>query len=59
MLKKVVDGVEVICSQEEEAAIKAEWEANAAKPAPTVKKPVDQIINDPVQLAALKAALAK
>jgi len=33
MLKKMVDGKEVICSAEEEAAIRAEWAANDAKKA--------------------------
>lgn len=33
-LKKMVNGVEVLCSAEEEAAILAEWSANANAPAP-------------------------
>jgi hypothetical protein len=31
MLKKMVDGVEVTCSPEEEAQIRTEWAANDAK----------------------------
>jgi len=31
MLKKMVDGKEVICSAEEEAEIRAEWAENEAK----------------------------
>ena len=34
MLKKNVNGVDVICSPQEEAAIRAEWAENAAKPRP-------------------------
>jgi hypothetical protein len=30
-LKKMIDGVEVECNPEEEAAIRAEWAANEAK----------------------------
>lgn len=32
MLTKIVDGVEVVCSDDEEAAIKAEWETNEKRP---------------------------
>ena len=32
MLKKIVDGIEVIMSDEEEAVVRAEWAANLAKP---------------------------
>lgn len=59
MLNKMVNGVEVKMSAEEEDLIRAEWTANAAKPATPAAKPVDAIINDPVQMASLKAALAK
>jgi hypothetical protein len=60
MLKKMVDGKEVICSAEEEASIRAEWAAND----PSLKSSsnwtaADAIINDPKAIAALKAALAK
>lgn len=60
MLTKMVNGVEVICSAEEEASILAQWAANdaAAKSKP-VTTPADPIINDPAALAALKAALSK
>ena len=33
-LKKMVNGVEMKCTPEEEAAIQAEWQANANAPAP-------------------------
>lgn len=59
MLTKMVNGVSVVCSPEEEAAIRAEWDANAAMVQPPPKKPVDAFINDPLQMAALKAALSK
>lgn len=59
MLIKCVDGVMVQMSDQEEADIRAEWAANAAKVAPPPPTPVDDIINDPKALSALKAALAK
>lgn len=58
-LTKVVDGVAVDCSPEEEAAIRADWAANEQKAKLPQKTPVDAILDDPAQLAALKAALAK
>lgn len=59
MLTKIVDGKVVVCSPEEESAIRAEWEANDLAPQAEKQTLVDQIINDPLQLAALKSALAK
>lgn len=59
MLTKMVDGVEEVMSAEEEAAIVAEWAENSAREKPVRERPVDAIIRDPLQLAALKAALAK
>ena len=38
MLTKIVNGIEVVLTPEEEAEIRAEWEANANKP-PEVRKP--------------------
>lgn len=58
-LTKLVNGVPIICSPEEEASIRADWVANEANPPKAQLKAVEQIINDPIQLAALKAALAK
>jgi len=48
MLKKMVDGIEVECSPEEEAEIRAEWEANAAKKAEeeSVRKAEDAILKN-------------
>jgi len=58
MLTKIVDGVEVEMSPEEEAMVRAEWAANAALPEPVVaKNPASEIIKDPDQLEALKNAL--
>ena len=65
MLKKMVNGIEVVCSAEEEAEIRAEWAANEVakltRPAPKSAGMMllDQIKADPGALAALKAELAK
>lgn len=60
MLTKMVNGVSVVMSAEEESATRAEWESNmAAAASATTPKLVDAIIKDPAQLAALKAALEK
>ena len=59
MLTKIVNGVKVVCSEEEEAAILAEWAANDAKPQTAKPTAADAIIKDPEALSALKAALAK
>ena len=62
-LTKMVNGIQVACTPEEEASIKAEWQANdlaasiaALQPKPTA---ADSILKDPAALDALKAALAK
>ena len=55
MLKKSVNGVEVIMSDEEEAAIRAEWAANAAKPIPD---PFDSLVKSDILVDALIQELA-
>lgn len=63
MLKKIVNGREVIMAPEEEAEIRAMWEASAAARDANSKTPqptaADAILKDPNAIAALKAALAK
>lgn len=59
MLTKIVDGETVEMSPEEEAAILAEWQANAATQPAKQPSLVEKIISDPQQLLELKAALAK
>lgn len=59
-LYKNVNGVDVLMTDDEEAAIRSEWAANdaraaSAKPATSA----DAIINSPAAMTALKAALAK
>lgn len=54
-----VNGEEVLLSDAERQAIADEWNANAARAPRPRTLPVDSIISDPQQLAALKAALAK
>jgi hypothetical protein len=50
MLKKIVNGVEVECSAEEEAQIKADWEAKAVDPATLEGTPsLEDIIANKVQ----------
>lgn len=60
MLTKIVNGVPVVCSPEEEAALVAEWTANdpSKKPVPQKATAADAILGDPAALAKLKAALA-
>ena len=62
MLTKVVNGVAVEFSSQEEAAIRAEWDANdpakrpAIKPLPTIADVL--AVLSPEQLSALDARLA-
>ena len=59
MLNKIVNGVEVQCSSDEEAKIRAEW-ANNEKNKPELipeKTLVEQILASPADFAALKQAL--
>lgn len=58
-LTKLVGGKYVDCTSEEESEILEMWAKTEAKPPAVIRKTVDAIINDPEQLAALKAALAK
>jgi hypothetical protein len=54
MLKKVVDGKEIVCSPDEEAAILAEWAANAARQPPTkAERLAARLDADPVLLALI------
>ncbi len=59
MLTKMVNGVSVSCSAQEEAAILAEWDANAAvpvaEPKPTLEDVVAIIQDDPVLSSKLDA----
>jgi len=59
MLNKIVNGVEVQCSSDEESEIRAEWADNEKnKPELLPEKTlVEQILANPVDLAALKQAL--
>jgi len=57
-LHKMVDGVRVEMSREEEAALKAEWAANDQKPAAKPPTLADQIAALPAEeLAKIKAML--
>lgn len=56
MLKKMVNGIEVIMSDAEEAAVRAEWAANEAKAgadAPVISARKAQILNIKQRLRAL------
>lgn len=59
MLTKILNGQKVVCSSEEEMAIRGEWAANDAVPLPAKPTAADPIINDPEALAKLKEALSK
>lgn len=58
-LSKIVDGKKVDCSPEEEAAIRAEWEANASKAAPTAAERVQAYLSGNPVLVALLDELAE
>ena len=51
MLNKIVNGVEVQCTAEEEAAIRAEWTANETK----IKEPIKSLLE--LQIAKLQAEI--
>ena len=59
MLNKIVNGVEVQCSSDEEAEIRAEWADNEKNKPELIpeKTLIEQILASPADLAALKQAL--